>query len=536
MSKLKLTTQVLIGLAALFLLLLVTDLGSFNAMRMQQSLSAEVQSQNQKREQVASLSLSLEKQANGVRGFMLSGSEAMRARDDQGRKEFADTLQQLKQESKTSKTQELLANVNAAYLPYRATCDQLTQMARDGKVPEGVALMASPEFAQVRARMLQSLTELDQRGLELKQDAQKQLDANEASTQRVTLILLIVAFLFGGLISRAVVLAIRRKTGTLCEMIRRMSDGELNMPDAEDAGSDELGTALTLLNDMKHNFRNLLQSIAEGVQNIANSSAEIAAAATQQAQSAESQRGQSLQVSSAMEQMSAAVREVAQNTSSVSRTADEAIDIAGLGGDIVNQSLDAMRTIAESVELTSLKVGELGKGSERIGQIVHVIDEIAGQTNLLALNAAIEAARAGEAGRGFAVVAGEVRRLAERTGKATSEISEMISAIQSGTAAAVESMQGGKTQVENGVLTTGRAGESLSQIIATVGQVGSMVSQIAAATTQQAATSEEVQNNVKQISNLVQQSADAANSTEKQCLALNQLSEALQFSISMFQI
>jgi methyl-accepting chemotaxis protein len=137
-------------------------------------------------------------------------------------------------------------------------------------------------------------------------------------------------------------------------------------------------------------------------------------------------------------------------------------------------------------------VEELWKGSERIGQITHVIDEIAQQTNLLVLNAAIEAARAGEAGRGFAVVAGEVRRLAERTATATREITEMITTIQAGTSAAVQSMEDGKLQVERGVATTGEAGESLARIIATVDNVGHMVAQIAAATTEQAATADEV--------------------------------------------
>ena len=536
MSNLKLSTQVLIGFFAIFSLLLVNDLASFYAVRSQQKLAAEVAAQDQKHDQAAILLLSLEKQANGVRGFMLSNSDKILARDQQGRAEFADALQKLKASANTDESKQLLASIESSYAPYRAGCDNLEQMTREGKGPDAVALMMSPGFGVYRSSILTSLANFDEITTQRKQAVAQKLAASQNTNTSFTLGLLIVAFLLGSLIALLVTKSVRKKTDILCDMIRRMSDGELNMPDAEGAGKDEIGTAVMLLNDMKHNFQNLLRNIDEGAQNIASASGEIAAAATQQAQGAESQRGQSLQVASAMIQMSAAVREVAQNTSSVARASDEATNFAGQGGDIVNEALDAMRTIAQSVESTALKVEDLGKGSERIGQIIRVIDEIAGQTNLLALNAAIEAARAGEAGRGFAVVAGEVRRLAERTGKATKEIGEMVAEIQAGTAAAVASMEGGKLQVEQGVATTGRAGESLSHIIMTVGEVGMMVSQIAAATSQQAATTEEVQNNVQEISNLIQQSADSAHSTEKQCIALNQLSEALKFSVSMFQV
>jgi methyl-accepting chemotaxis protein len=374
--------------------------------------------------------------------------------------------------------------------------------------------MASPDFAQLRSRIQQSLAELNQYGLQLKQDAAQQLAISQQRNEELSIGLLIAALLFASMIAWIVTNAVRRKTDLLCFMISRMAGGELNFADPEICGDDEICRAGVMLIEMKHNFQDLLRGISSGAQDISSASAEIATAATQQAQSAAAERDQGLQVASAMQQISASVQEVALNTSSVARASDEATEIAGQGGDIVNQALVAMRTIADSVESTAVKIEDLGKGSERIGQIIHVINEIASQTNLLALNAAIEAARAGEAGRGFAVVAGEVRQLAERTGKATEEISAMIEDIQTGTAAAVESMKIGKQQVEEGVATTGQAGESLSKIIATVGQVGHMVAQIAAATTEQTSAVEEVRKSVQRISSHVEQSADSALSTE----------------------
>src|SRR5271169_6781810 len=189
-----------------------------------------------------------------------------------------------------------------------------------------------------------------------------------------------------------------------------------------------------------------------------------------------------------------------------------------------------MRTIANSVGDTARKVQELGKRSDEIGRISGVIDDIADQTNLLALNAAIEAARAGEQGRGFAVVADEVRKLAERTGAATKEISAMIGTIQSETRTAVAAMEAGSREVESGVESTRRAGDSLQQIIQMSDHVGEMVKQIATAATQQAAATQEIDNNVDQIARIAastesgaQQTADALQDFAGFALNLQQL-------------
>jgi len=195
-----------------------------------------------------------------------------------------------------------------------------------------------------------------------------------------------------------------------------------------------------------------------------------------------------------------------------------------------------MRSIAESVTATAKKVEGLGKSSDQIGHIIGVIDDIADQTNLLALNAAIEAARAGEQGRGFAVVADEVRKLAERTSTATKEISEMIKGIQDETKVAVTAMETGTRQVEEGVKSTGKAGDSLKTIIQMSEQVGEMITQIATAATEQSATSEHVGNNVQQIAMLVKESAISAQQTAKACQDLSGLALDLQTTVGNFQL
>ena len=155
--------------------------------------------------------------------------------------------------------------------------------------------------------------------------------------------------------------------------------------------------------------------------------------------------------------------------------------------------------MADIVEKSSVVVQSLGDKSKQIGEIVAVINDISDQTNLLALNAAIEAARAGEQGRGFAVVADEVRKLAERTGKATSEISGMIKSVQSEVDSAVDAMHQTSEQVRVGLEYSAQASDRLNAIVQSVSGLQDMVQQIAGATEEMSSTSETISGDVAEI-------------------------------------
>ena len=206
------------------------------------------------------------------------------------------------------------------------------------------------------------------------------------------------------------------------------------------------------------------------------------------------------QIATAMEEMSMTVNEVAGNTTNAADSAAQVADSAHEGQLVVNQAVKGMQQLAEVVRSSAVIVGNLGATSEKIGEIVNVINEIADQTNLLALNAAIEAARAGEMGRGFAVVADEVRRLAERTMTSTKQIGAMVKEIQSNTQKAVTSIEGSKAEAEKSEQLSHQAEASLIAIVDSVENIKNLISQIATASEEQAATATVIAGNLEEIS------------------------------------
>jgi methyl-accepting chemotaxis protein len=166
----------------------------------------------------------------------------------------------------------------------------------------------------------------------------------------------------------------------------------------------------------------------------------------------------------AVDQMTRSIRSASRASIDVQALGAAAGEAATNGANTVRQTVDGMSRVKEAVEGAAARVTDLGAKGEQIGAIVETIDDIAEQTNLLALNAAIEAARAGEQGKGFAVVADEVRKLAERSSRATKEIAALIAEVQSGTDAAVEAMKAGANEVDTGAELAEQAAGALQEI------------------------------------------------------------------------
>lgn len=290
------------------------------------------------------------------------------------------------------------------------------------------------------------------------------------------------------------------------------------------------------INNVTQSLGKTLTDVAQAVTAAASAATQISSSTEEMAAGANEQSAQASEVATAVEQMTKTIFETTKNTTTAANASKNAGKVAVEGGKVVEETIKGMIRISEVVKQSAETVQELGRSSNEIGEIVQVINDIADQTNLLALNAAIEAARAGEQGRGFAVVADEVRKLAERTSKATQEIAGMIKHIQKDTDGAVQSMQQGTKEVENGKLLAQKAGDSLKEIITGAERVADIVTQVAAASEQQSRASEQITQNIELITNVTQQSATGVRQIAHAAEELNQLTGNLQSLISGFKV
>jgi methyl-accepting chemotaxis protein len=290
------------------------------------------------------------------------------------------------------------------------------------------------------------------------------------------------------------------------------------------------------INTLGDSLGSVVADVSEAVEATASATTQISSSTEEMAAGVQEQSSQAAEVATAVEQMTKTILQTTSNASNTADVAKNAGKVAKEGGIVVRNTIDGMNRIAFVVTKAAQTVQELGKSSDQIGEIIQVIDDIADQTNLLALNAAIEAARAGEQGRGFAVVADEVRKLAERTTKATKEIAGMIKRIQHETKGAVESMEEGSAEVENGKGLAVQAGESLDQIISGSEEVVDRAMQVAAASEQQSSAAEEISKNIEAISNVTNESATGTQQIAKAAEDLNRLTERLLGLVAKFKV
>ncbi|MCT4535003.1 methyl-accepting chemotaxis protein [Halodesulfovibrio sp.] len=263
------------------------------------------------------------------------------------------------------------------------------------------------------------------------------------------------------------------------------------------------------------------------VERVSAASDQLQVQVTNSSLGAENQRDRMTETATAMEEMNATVLEVAKNASEAAANADATKTRATEGAAVVSDAVQSIMEINRQVGEMKKGLDDLGQQTEGIGQIMEVITDIADQTNLLALNAAIEAARAGEAGRGFAVVADEVRKLAEKTMSATSQVGSAVAAIQAGTRENIASMEHVFGVVEDSTKQAQESGTSLTNIVTISESTADQVRAIATASEEQAATSEQINRGTEEVTRISEETNESMNEASNAITELTSLTTEL---------
>lgn len=330
-----------------------------------------------------------------------------------------------------------------------------------------------------------------------------------AGTQLTYLLFLIgaVALFIGGVFSWSITRSITIPLNFAVSVTNRVAAGDLTS-NIDSSEKDEIAQLLTALKEMNASLARTVGQVRIGTDMIALASSEIATGNADLSSRTESQASSLEQTASSMEQLTDTVRQNADNARQANQLAVSASGVAVKGGGVVSQVVDTMGSIKES--------------SNKIVDIIGVIDGIAFQTNILALNAAVEAARAGEQGRGFAVVASEVRNLAQRSAAAAKEIKSLIGD-------SVEKVDVGSRLVDD-------AGKTMDEIVSSVKRVADIMREITAASQEQSAGIEEVNQAIRQMDEMTQQNAALVEQAAAAAESLQDQAVTLAQAVSIFKL
>ncbi|HXS87828.1 MAG TPA: methyl-accepting chemotaxis protein [Steroidobacteraceae bacterium] len=340
-------------------------------------------------------------------------------------------------------------------------------------------------------------------GQQMRVDAEKAFKRNSA----IIVSAIVVGLGLAGLLSFLLLRSILGALSAAVSIADRIASGELGH-DVRAGSQDELGSLLDSLRRMDSKLVQIVGEVRGSADAVGSAARQLSHGNDDLSQRTQEQAAALEETASSMEQMTATVKQNADNARQANQLAVGAREQAERGGAVVHRAIGAM--------------GEINTSSRKIADIIGVIDEIAFQTNLLALNAAVEAARAGEQGRGFAVVATEVRNLAQRSASAAKEIKGLIN----------DSVD--KVKVGSGLVD--ESGKTLSEIMESVKKVTDIVAEIAAASEEQSAGIEQVNNAITQMDNVTQQNAAVVEQASAASKAMEEQSSTLVAQIGYFKL
>jgi len=364
------------------------------------------------------------------------------------------------------------------------------------------------------------------------------IDDVNAAVVKEAIQLLIIALIVIGIIGAAFYFIssnVVKPINTIITQAEMIANGDLT-GSIDYSGKDELGRLSKAINDMTSKLKSMITNIAVISGDNISTADMLKNAADTIYKDAIEQAGQTHRVATSAEEMSQTITDIAKNASQAADTSEEAMKTAYEGKEIADGAVNTVNSVYTSTVELATMVEKLNNRASEIGDIVTVIKDIADQTNLLALNAAIEAARAGEQGRGFAVVADEVRKLAERTIKATAEISEKIGAIQQESTQTANTMNQASDEVTKATEYIRKVGDSLGYIVESVQKAKDQVTQIAASVEEQSSASEEVAKNIEGTTKISKDIEKMASEVSSEISKMHDIAKKLEQMVAVFRM
>ncbi len=467
-----------------------------------------------------------------------SKAEALMGRVREIQAAIAEDLAYLEKNIESGEGKKLLEELKSAREEYIREREKQYALLKEGKKKEARELLLGA-VTEIQTRYLdiigKNVAFQKRRKTETVKAADAEYNASVAllagSTALSVLLIIFLVLLLSKTIAKPLV-----DCATVAEKI---SAGDLTRDKTLAKGSiskDETGQLVRAINEMQEKWRDVVMELKSASDTLASASQELSASSEQMSGGVAEQSGRASQIATSATEMSQTVIDIAKNASNIASSAGETSQVAKNGAQVVNKAVQEVKAIAQTVNESAQLMTSLGDRSQQIGDIVRVIKDIADQTNLLALNAAIEAARAGEQGRGFAVVADEVRKLAERTAKATSEIGAMIGAIQTEVQQAVVSMNEGSKRVETGVEYSAQAGGVLKDIVMSVDDLQAMVQRIAVATEQMSSVAEQISGDIETVASVSKETSTGSDEIAKSSSNLARLASNLSGLVAQFKV